>query len=139
MKPLLIAGMILFLLGLFNGLVIPYFESPRMGLTAHLIALQNALVLIVFGLMWKYLALSSKSLGWCLTLSIYSMYAIWFTQVLAALWGTSSATPITRADFSLSAIKQNTLDIFLYSGSLAIIIASLQIIIGLVRGRFKQT
>ena len=129
---LLITGMSLFLLGLLNGVAIPFFQNPRMGLSAHLAGVQNALVLIAFGLLWKHLRLSSISLQWCSLLSIYSMYAIWFSLVLAALWGTSSATPIAGAGFSASHAKETIVNILLYTGSIAIIISSIQIIVGLV-------
>ena len=67
MKNLLVLGTILFLLGLFNGVAVPYFENSRMGLSAHLAGVQNALVLWAFGLMWKYMQLSSaaqKAFSW---------------------------------------------------------------------------
>ncbi len=134
-KVLLVAGMILFLIGLLNGVIVPYFENPRMGLSAHLAGVQNALVLIAIGLMWKYLSISPSSSRWCLALSVYSMYAIWFSLFLAAVWGTSSATPIAGAGFSASSKYETIVNVFLYSGSAGIIIASAQVIIGLLRKR----
>lgn len=136
MKSLLVGGAALFLLGLINGLAVPYFENPRMGLSAHLAGVQNALVLIAFGLMWKYLALSSKALKLCSMLSIYSMYSIWVSLVLAAAWGTSSATPIAGAGFMGSSTQELIVNILLYSGSLAIIVASVQVLLGLVNNKF---
>ena len=137
-NKLLLYGMILFLLGLINGVVIPYFDNPRMGLSAHLAGVQNAFVLILFGLIWKNVALSQSLLRWCYWFSIYSMYSIWFSLVLAAAWGTSSATPIAGAGYSGSQHQELIVNVLLYSGSLAIIIASIQIIIGLVlNGKVK--
>ena len=136
MKSLLVGGAALFLLGLINGLAVPYFENPRMGLSAHLAGVQNALVLIAFGLMWKYLALSSKALKLCSMLSTYSMYSIWVSLVLAAAWGTSSATPIAGAGFMGSSTQELIVNILLYSGSLAIIVASVQVLLGLVNNKF---
>lgn len=133
-KTLLMAGMVLFSLGLLNGLVVPYFENPRMGLSAHLAGVQNALVLIVFGLVWKYVNLPARHLKLCFALSLYSMYTIWLALVLASLWGTSSATPIAGAGFSAPAMKEHVVTVFLYSGSLAILIASTQLAVGLGRG-----
>lgn len=134
----LIYGMVLFLLGLLNGVVIQSFENPRMGLSAHLAGVQNAFVLILFGLIWKHVALSQTLLRWCYGFSIYSMYSIWLSLVLAAVWGTSSATPIAGAGHSGSQHQEIIVNILLYSGSLTIIIASIQIIIGLVlNGKVK--
>ena len=136
MKSLLVGGAALFLLGLINGLAVPYFENPRMGLSAHLAGVQNALVLIAFGLMWKYLALSSKALKLCSMLSIYSMYSIWVSLVLAAVWGTSSATPIAGAGYVGNSTQELIVNVLLYSGSLAIIVASFLVLLGLVKNKF---
>ena len=132
-RKLLLSGMILFLLGLLNGLVISLFENPRMGLSAHLAGVQNGLVLLAFGLFWQKVKLGDSAKRWCLNLNIYSMYAIWFALVLAAMWGTSSATPIAGASFSSTLTKEYIVNFFLYSGSGAIIIASIQVILGLIQ------
>lgn len=137
-KALLVSGMILFLLGLLNGAAIPLFQNSRMGLSAHLAGVQNGLVLLAFGLFWHKVNLTTTSKKRCLQLSIYSMFAIWFALVLAAIWGTSSATPIAGAGFTASITKENIVNIFLYSGSLAIIVASIQIIIGLIRWKIVE-
>ena len=133
MKNLLIFGTALFLFGLLNGLVVPLFENPRMGLSSHLAGVQNALVLIVFGLFWKYLTLSKNTLKICSALSIYSMYAIWISLVFAAIWGTSSATPIAGKGYAGSEIQELIVNTLLYSGSLAIIVATSLILYGLLK------
>ena len=130
---LLIYGMVLFLFGLLNGVIIPYFENPRMGLSAHLAGVQNAFVLILFGLIWKHIALSQTGLRWCYWFSIYGMYSIWVSLVLAAMWGTSSATPIAGDGYVGTALQEMSVNALLYSGSLTIIIGSIQIIIGLLK------
>lgn len=135
MKNLLVFGAILFLLGLINGVAVPYFENPRMGLSAHLAGVQNALVLLVFGLMWPYLSLSQTALKICSTLSVYGMVAIWVSLVLAAVWGTSSATPIAGAGYVGRDAQELMVNVLLYSGSIAIVIASVQVIVGLVNSK----
>ena len=135
MKNLLVLGTVLFLLGLLNGVAVPYFENPRMGLSAHLAGVQNALVLFAFGLMWKYLALSKEALKFCSALSVYSMYSIWLSLVFAAAWGTSSATPIAGAGYTGSQLQELIVNVLLYSGSLAIIVASCQVLLGLVKNK----
>ena len=55
-------GALLFLLGLLTGFGIPAFRSPRIGLSAHLDAIQSGLALIAFGLL--LLTSSRISLGW---------------------------------------------------------------------------
>ena len=123
MKRLLLAGMILFLLGLLTGAGIPFFTNTRMGLAAHMAGVQNGLVLLVFGLVWKHVQFSPSQETWCKQLSIFSMYALWFAQVLAATWGTSSATPMAGAGYSGAEWQEMVVNLFLYSGSFAIIIS----------------
>ena len=126
MKHLLVAGMILFLIGLLSGMLIPYYEDHHMGMSTHLVGVQNAIVLIVFGLMFSHISISAKYLSLLSALSIYSMYAIWLSVALAA-------TSTVNADNSAPALKEAITKILLYSGSLAIIIAAILITIGLIR------
>jgi len=133
MKKLLLHGMILFLLGLITGGLIGFFENPRMGLSAHLAGVQNALVLLIFGLMWKHLSFAKNHETVCYYLSLYSMYSIWIALCLAGIWGTSRSTPIAGKGFIGSHYQELIVDVLLYSGSLAILVASIQIIISLVK------
>ena len=126
MKHLLVAGMILFLIGLLSGMLIPYYEDHHMGMSTHLVGVQNAIVLIVFGLMFSHISISAKYLSLLSALSIYSMYAIWLSVALAA-------TSTVNADNSAPTLKETITKILLYSGSLAIIIAAILITIGLIR------
>jgi len=48
-RKLLIHGAIIFLLGLLNGVAVPFFSNTRMGLSAHLAGVQNAIVFWIFG------------------------------------------------------------------------------------------
>ncbi|MBW6535801.1 MAG: hypothetical protein K0B11_12395 [Mariniphaga sp.] len=52
-------GVFLFLLGLIVGLVVPVLANPRMGLSSHLEGVMNGMLLIIFGLIWNRLKLSS--------------------------------------------------------------------------------
>jgi len=129
MKSLLVAGMILFLIGLLSGLFIPYFENAHMGQTAHLVGVQNSIVLIVFGLTLNYISLSTMFLNLFIILSVYSMYAIWLSVALAGFSNVNSNTSIANEGITAS-------NMLLYSGSLAIIIATLLIIIWLMHEKF---
>ena len=51
-------GALLFMLGLLTGFGIPRFRSPRIGLSAHLAAIESGLGLIAFGLLLPHLAIS---------------------------------------------------------------------------------
>lgn len=134
-KLLLVSGMVLFFLGLLTGVMVPYFENTRMGLSAHLAGVQNALALVVFGLLWKYLSLSASALKWCFWFSVYSMYSVWISLLLAAIWGTSSATPIAGAGYAGELYQESIVNVLLYSGAGATIAAAIMIIVGLIRYR----
>ncbi len=130
-QKLIIAGVFLFFLGLLNGMMIPLFTNPKLGLSAHLSAMQHGIVLILFGLIWNRLKLSETGLTWCYRLSVFSMYGIWIGLVLGAAWGTISGTPMAGAGFGTTQGKENIVDFFLNSGAVAILIATIQILFGL--------
>ena len=132
-KRLIFAGILLFFFGLLNGMAIPYFTNPKLGLSAHLSAMQHGFVLILFGLIWSRLELSDKGLLWCYRFSVYSMYGIWIGLVLGAAWGTISGTPMAGAGFGTTQGKESIVNFFLNSGALTIVIATIQILYGLVK------
>ena len=132
---LLVNGMLLFILGLLNGLVIPLFKNKRMGLSAHLAGVQSGMVLLLFGFLWAHLTLSETLLTASYWLSLYSMYAIWLALLLAAIWGSSRSTPIAGAGFQASKRQELIVQLLLVSGSVAIIAASGVLLWGLLEGR----
>lgn len=134
-QRLIFSGMLLFLLGLFNGMAIPSFLNSKLGLSAHLSALQHGVVLIVFGLIWNRLQLSNKGQTWCYWLSVYSMYGIWIGLVLGAAWGTISGTPMAGAGFGTTASKEAIVNFLLNTGAISIVIATIQILYGLFRNQ----
>ncbi len=131
-RELLIHGTILFLLGLLNGVLVQRFPNPRMGLSAHLAGVQNALVLWAFGLIWPHLKLQLLSQLFAAWAAISSMYAIWLALILAAAWGTGRSTPIAGAGHSASRGKELTVTVLIVSGSLAIIVATVFVLCGLI-------
>jgi hydroxylaminobenzene mutase len=132
-RKLLIFGTALFLLGLFNGVVIQTFYNPRMGLSAHLAAVQNALVLWALGLMWSHVSLSKRMESLTAWASIYGMYAIWLGLVLAGVFGASKSLPIAGAGFVASASVEVAVQILVYSGSLASIVGTALLLAGLLK------
>jgi len=90
-------GALLFTLGLLTGFGIPSFRSPRIGLSAHLAAIESGLALIAFGLLLPHLALSAgwaAGIGYVLWVSLYVMC---IGLVLAAVFGTGKVLPIAGA------------------------------------------
>jgi hydroxylaminobenzene mutase len=79
-------GTLLFLLGLLTGFGIPSFRSPRIGLSAHLAAIESGLGLIAFGLLLPHLAIATawtEAIGASLWISLGSAGAI---VALLAQW-----------------------------------------------------
>ena len=131
-KMLLIHGTVLFILGLLNGLPMQRFKNPRMGLSAHLAAMQNGMVLWAFGLIWPHSTLGPMAQTWVASTAIAAMYAIWLTLLLAAMLGTSRSTPIAGVGHAASPQKEFVVTVLLASGSMAIIVATLGLLWGLL-------
>lgn len=116
-------GAWLFFLGLLNGALVQAFANPRMGLSAHLAGVQNGLSLLAFGLLWPHLSFAPRVERWAAAAGIASMWAIWTALVLAAVFGTSGATPIAGAGFAGAAWQEGLVTVLLYGGSVALIAA----------------
>ncbi|MCB0731983.1 MAG: hydrogenase [Ignavibacteriae bacterium] len=83
-------GLILFLLGLITGFLIPILQNPRMGLSSHLEATMNGMLLMIFGLIWPKLNLTDKLSKTCFSLAIFGTFTNWITTLLASIWGAGS-------------------------------------------------
>ena len=111
-------GAMLFTLGLLTGFVIPMFRSPRIGLSAHLAAIESGLALICFGLMLPHLAISA---GWAgaIAHSLWiSLYLLWIGLLFAAIYGTGKTLPIAGAGLAAKAWQETTARILITVGSL---------------------
>lgn len=123
-QKLILYGVLLFLLGLINGAVVQHFINPRIGLSAHLAAIQNGLVLIVFGLIWTKTQFSPKLSLVHYWSCLFSMFGIWISLLFAAIWGTSKSTPIAGKGFQAEAWKERTVEFLLVFSSVAITIST---------------
>jgi (hydroxyamino)benzene mutase len=130
-QHLLFHGTLLFLFGLINGALIPLFLNKRMGLSAHLAGVQNGLALIAFGLIWPHADVPLPAVAYWS--SLYSMYGIWIGLVLAGVWGTSQSTPIAGKGYSASGLKEIIVTWIIKSGSVAAILATSLLVIGLYK------
>jgi hydroxylaminobenzene mutase len=111
-------GALLFTLGLLTGFGIPAFRSPRIGLSAHLTAIESGLGLIAFGLLLPHLAISA---GWAGAIgqSLWiSLYLLWIGLVFAAVYGTGKALPIAGAGLAAAPWQENTARVLIAIGSL---------------------
>ena len=111
-------GTLLFLLGLLTGFGIPAFRSPRIGLSAHLAAIESGLALIAVGLLMPHLVVTA---GWADTIGIVlwiSLYVLWAGLLFAALYGTGRTLPIAGGDTAAKPWQEKTARILISAGSL---------------------
>jgi hydroxylaminobenzene mutase len=111
-------GAMLFMLGLLAGFAIPMFRSPRIGLSAHLAAIESGLGLIAFGLLLPHLTISA---GWAGAIghSLWiSLYLLWLGLLFAAAYGTGKTLPIAGEGLGAKAWQENTTRILISIGSI---------------------
>ena len=121
-------GALLFTLGLLTGAGIPRFRSPRIGLSAHLAAIESGLALIAFGLLLPHLAISN---GWAGAIghSLWiSLYVQWVGLLFAAVYGTGKVFPIVGAGLAAKAWQENTARILISIGALGSVVAVLALL-----------
>ena len=102
------SGFLLFTLGLVVGAIIPKFHNSRMGLSAHLTAVQTGTALIAIALFWPQLAVPGAwASALCVSL-IGSSYLLSFGLVMSATTGASRILPIAGYGFSASKSLERT-------------------------------
>lgn len=131
--PLLLAGLVLFLLGLLTGLLPPLLINPRMGLSSHLEGILNGFFLAILGLIWPYIALRVKGKKLLAILAVYGSYINWLTTLAAAYWGAGSTMmPLAGLGHQGSVWQERLITFGLVSLSIAMILVSVMIIWGLI-------
>ena len=121
-------GALLFMLGLLTGFGIPMFRSPRIGLSAHLAAIESGLALIAFGLLLPHLAISTVWVG-AIGHSLWiSLYVQWVGLLFAAVYGTGKVFPIAGAGLAATAWQENTARILITIGALGSVVAVLALL-----------
>ncbi len=93
-------GAPLFVLGLVNGALVPALTNSRTGVSARRAARTAEL------------------------LSLFSLYAIWGSLFLAAVFGTSRATPLAGAGFEGAAWQEALVATLLYTGSVGTLLGA---------------
>lgn len=131
---LLTAGALLFLLGLLGGFAIPDMANPRMGLSAHLEGVLNGMFLMVAGLAWSRLRLSSRLSALAFGLLLYGAFANWLFITLAAIFGTIALTPIAGAGHTGSAWQESLVAAGLISVGVAMVLGGALLVLGFYRG-----
>jgi len=129
-------GAVLILLGLLTGAFIPVATNPRMGLSAHLAGVQNGVLLLALGACWPHVRLGPGARAACSHLAAGSLYVLWLATLLAAVLGTSQATPIAGAGHGASTWQEILVTTLFGAGSIAALGAFLMLVLGL-RGRAR--
>ena len=122
-------GALLFLLGLLTGFGIPMFRSPRIGVSAHLDAIESGLGLIAFGLLIPHLTIS---LGWASLIGYtmwISLYVLWLGLLFGAVWGTGRTIPIAGAGVSAEPWQENAARSLISLGSLGSVLAIVALLV----------
>ncbi|MFL6089313.1 MAG: hypothetical protein ACJ71Z_04140 [Aeromicrobium sp.] len=130
-----VTGLILFLLGLFTGFATPGLKNPRMGLASHVEAHMNGMFLVLLGVLWPYVGVSSRWETAAVTLLVYGAYANWLATLLAAIWGAGGRMmKIAAPDHEGSAAKEGIIKFLLLSLSVADIVGVVIVLVGVLRG-----
>jgi hydroxylaminobenzene mutase len=126
---LILLGLILFLFSLIIGLAIPILQNPRMGLSAHLEAITNGMLLMILGLIWQKIMLSPKWMSINYWLLVYGTLANVTAVLLAAITGFGKLMPIAGGKEGSNPIE-SIISFLLVSLALAMLFALSLVILG---------
>jgi hydroxylaminobenzene mutase len=127
-------GMLLFLLGLVTGFIEPLFANVRMGLAAHLEGVMNGTFLVALGAVWNEVKLSPRLKATAYGTALYGTYVNWLLTTLAAVFGTSSLSPITGAAHAAQPWQENIVAFGFPTVGFAIVGCSVLVLWGVRRG-----
>lgn len=132
---LLFLGFLLFLLGLITGLVVPAFATPRLGVSSHIEGVLNGIFLVVLGLVWHRLALSGTALRVTYWLALYGTFANWFALLFAAITDAGKMLGVAAGGKAGSPAAEAVVAFLLITLSIAMIVISVMVLVGLKRGK----
>ena len=131
-------GVLLFFLSLVEGMFVYSMRNPRMGLTTHVGGITTALFFLAIAVLWGQLRLSHRATAaawWMIVLGGYGSVA---SLLLAALLGTSRATPIAGAGFSAPGWQETLVTAALGITGVPVLVASLLLLWGLRASRSQR-
>lgn len=102
-RTILIHGMLLVLVGLVFGLVVPATPHPRLALGAHIQFITNGMLFIVLATVLMTLPhrVGAKSIR-VMVASAWLTWAMAFSEVANAWWGTKRTLPIAASQAGVS-------------------------------------
>lgn len=121
------AGVLLFALGLLIGFVIGRLRNPRLGLSAHLTAVQTGAMLIALALFWQYLDVPGQWEVLLVYAIIGSSYVLTIGILLSGIFGASQALPIAGAGQSATKAREASVTVLVFGSSLVMAFAYLAI------------
>lgn len=121
------AGVILFTIGLLIGFVLAKLRNSRLGLSAHLTAVQTGAMLVALAVFWQYLNVPG---AWTPVL-IYSVaassYVLAFGILLSGIFGASQALPIAGEGYTASKSRELLINVLVLGSSSVMLLAYLAI------------
>ena len=139
-QRLLQVGITVFLLSLLIGLAIPAFTVPRLGLSAHLVGIMQGLFLMVIGLIWPRLQLSTAVSRVGVWLAVYGCFAPLIANLLAGTWGAGNTMlPMAAGQARGSALQESMIAVGLRTGGASLIALCMVLLWGLRTPAAGQT
>jgi (hydroxyamino)benzene mutase len=134
-RPLIIAGAALFLMGLLQGAIVQSFVNPRMALSAHLTAVQCGMALMIVGAIWSAVMLNgalAKAAQWAI---VIGMYGLWLGLTLSAATGASETLPIAGVDHRAAPMTEMAVSTTVLGSSVLMTVGWLLLVVGLIRSK----
>ncbi|HLJ59827.1 MAG TPA: hypothetical protein VKZ50_08865 [bacterium] len=121
---LLQVGVALLVFTSFEGVAIPYFTVPRLGLSAHSLSAFLGALLLPVGLLWPRLNLGATTSRIAFWFLVYSALAIVAAYVMAGIWGAGNSTmPLAAGAARGSVFQEAAIKVVAYSSAPTGIIA----------------
>jgi len=136
-RSLLFHGSLVLVLSLLAGVLVatPGVANPRMAVAAHLAALISGPILLSLGLAWPYVELPARVAARTSALLVVSLYLNVAFVTLAALFGTSQATPLAGAGHSGTPWQEAFVSAGFALAIVGMFVAFVLVAVGFSRGR----
>ncbi len=132
-NKLIFLGVLLFFIGLIIGMIVPVFANPRLGVSSHIEGVLNGIFLIVLGLIWHKVDISLKWLKISFYLAIYGTFVNCFGILIAAIFNAGKMLGIAANGQEGTPLVEGIVSFCLISLSIAMLVVSVLLLIGLKR------
>lgn len=132
-RSLVVAGALLFFLGLVQGSGVPMFANPRMALSAHLTAVQSGTALMIVGLVWLMAVWAPFVQRLSLRTMVGGFYGLWVGISLAAMTGANETLSIAGRGYGANRAIEAAVSVLVIGSSAFLTVGWLMFLIALVR------